>query len=362
MSNLKKTKRKRKRLKSGVIILFFLCVALLGLFLVDWDTLYKQVTIKGYTQFSEIGYNESEILKMTDILDENQLEQALSQDYHEDIVERLTIEHYATLSDLGYDRAQLDVILDQPSTIRDYVVSHPKIEPILTWLDQANLIPERFSRYLSYAAEHPETKPEFVIRLVNANRDKPLYSDVQSTDTSKGILMLVNKYFALESDYIPPDLTPASSCGGFLMVKEAAAALNRLCTSLKDEGIDFAISNTYRSYTTQAKIYNRYLGEDSQANVDRYSARPGHSEHQAGLAVDFKTTSADITAFAGTSADLYLKENAHLFGFIQRYQSGQEILTGYKTESWHYRYVGVEVAIELKASGLTFDEYVALNP
>jgi len=138
--------------------------------------------------------------------------------------------------------------------------------------------------------------------------------------------------------------------------------LNRLCTSLKDEGIDFAISNTYRSYATQAKIYNRYLGEDSQANVDRYSARPGHSEHQAGLAVDFKTTSADITAFTGTSADLYLKENAHLFGFIQRYQSGQEILTGYKTESWHYRYVGVEVATELKASGLTFDEYVALNP
>ena len=117
----------------------------------------------------------------------------------------------------------------------------------------------------------------------------------------------------------------------------------------------------YRSYQTQQNLYNRYLQKDPQNVVDTYSARAGHSEHQTGLAIDVSSNNSDMITFEVSPSFKWMKENAHLYGYILRYQKGKEDITGYKYEPWHYRYVGKEIATLLYQTGLTFDEYVAIN-
>ena len=95
--------------------------------------------------------------------------------------------------------------------------------------------------------------------------------------------------------------------------------------------------------------------------MDTYSARAGHSEHQTGLAIDVSSNNPDILSFEMSTSFKWMKEHAHEYGFILRYPKGKEDITGYMYEPWHYRYVGKEIATLLYQTGMTFDEYVAIN-
>lgn len=118
------------------------------------------------------------------------------------------------------------------------------------------------------------------------------------------------------------------------------------------------VCSGFRSYTVQKNLYNSYVRRDGAENADRYSARPGHSEHQTGLAFDINY--AD-DRFKGTPEASWLAENAYKYGFILRYPEGKEPITGYMFEPWHYRYVGVENAAKIYASGLTLEEYFGIT-
>ena len=110
---------------------------------------------------------------------------------------------------------------------------------------------------------------------------------------------------------------------------------------------------------TQRGLYNNYKNRDGEAAADTYSARPGHSEHQLGLAVDIR--SRTLTSNLTDSDYKWMLENSYKYGFIVRYPKGKQHITQFIEEPWHLRYLGVELATKVKESGLTYDEYYARN-
>ncbi|MDO4666279.1 MAG: LD-carboxypeptidase LdcB/DacB [Streptococcus sp.] len=156
-------------------------------------------------------------------------------------------------------------------------------------------------------------------------------------------IIIVNKHYPLSQDYNPGENPTAK------------AELLKLIAAMQEQG--FAISDEYsgfRSYENQSQLYQNYVNQDGQEAADRYSARPGHSEHQSGLAFDLIDTSGNLVQEAGASQ--WLLENSYKYGFIVRYQKGMESSTGYMPESWHLRYIGKE-AKDIAQSGQSLEEY-----
>jgi len=128
----------------------------------------------------------------------------------------------------------------------------------------------------------------------------------------------------------------------------------------KNDGIDLMLGSGYRSYDVQAFYYNNYVNTYGQAEADRFSARPGTSEHQTGLALDVSGIDRVCyleVCFEEQPAGKWVADNAHKFGFIIRYPEGKESITGYQYEPWHLRYVGQELATELNSLSLTMEEF-----
>lgn len=187
------------------------------------------------------------------------------------------------------------------------------------------------------------------------------YPDSQLATIRNDYLSVVNKQYRLESSFVPYDLVNIDSAltvyGGASIVSHVHDKYLEMRNAAAQSGLNLTVSNCYRSYARQKELYTHYLGSNSQSVVDTFSARPGHSEHQLGLACDFAAGKNDLGKFTGTAEQIWMTENAQDYGFILRYPSGKESITGYQYESWHYRYVG-ELAPEIKASGLTLDEYM----
>ena len=159
--------------------------------------------------------------------------------------------------------------------------------------------------------------------------------------------VLVDKKKGLGETYAPADLTPLSgpyyAVGrkGLSLRAEAARALETMGKAALKDGVRLVASSTYRSYAYQRTVYARVIAEIGQKAADRESAQPGHSQHQLGLAVDFGSID---DSFAKTKASRWLQANAGRFGWSISYPQGYEAVTGYRWESWHYRYVGVPLA------------------
>ena len=179
-------------------------------------------------------------------------------------------------------------------------------------------------------------------------------------------MILINKEHGLPKDYVPSDLTPVNVpfAQGVVESKkqmraDAAKALEEMFSAAMEDGIELLGISGYRSYYTQRNIYEHRLKEAGEEHVSRYNAKPGHSEHQTGLAMDVGCPGyVDLTErFARTDAYRWLTENAYRYGFIIRYTKGDEEETGYAFEPWHVRYVGDEAEAVWK-SGLTLEKYV----
>ena len=138
-----------------------------------------------------------------------------------------------------------------------------------------------------------------------------------------------------------------------------AGPLTDMFGAASKAGHDLMIGSAYRSATTQEALFNSYVASAGFEEANMYSAHPGHSEHQTGLAVDISTTSQQCylsACFINTADGKWLSENAHAYGFTLRYPDGKESITGYNFEPWHYRYVGVDLATALYESDLTLDQ------
>lgn len=195
------------------------------------------------------------------------------------------------------------------------------------------------------------------------------YQNVITVSNPDSMLVLVNKNYALSEDYEPSDLvlpnvlsTDYNQNQNIYLRKEAAMYLEQLFYAAQNEaGLTLLARSGYRSYQTQISLYDRYVSQNGTEKADTFSARAGHSEHQTGLAMDVTADSVNrqlVTDFGLTPEGIWLKENAHRFGYIIRYLEGREDETGYQYEPWHIRYVGVEAATEIYENNWILEQYL----
>ncbi len=214
-------------------------------------------------------------------------------------------------------------------------------------------------RYISYHEKNPNLSMEDVITRVNIGLDQDYYTHTKESPYLNQVYILSNKYITL-SDYVPENLEKvSSSCstGTRYLVREARLAFEEMCADAKKEGYTINAMSTYRSYEYQVGLYQRYVDQDGVEKADTYSARPGFSEHQTGLVADVDNRKTAYTSFDTTKEYTWMQNNAYKYGFILRYPKGKEDITGYTYESWHYRYVGKEIASYIQENHITFDEY-----
>lgn len=180
------------------------------------------------------------------------------------------------------------------------------------------------------------------------------------SDPSRITVIINKKHCFSPLDWAPGDLTIVD---GFYLRSEAANQLQTMRNDAAAAGIAFEISSAYRSYAGQVSTYNHWVAVNgSAAAADTVSARPGYSEHQTGLVVDLKVGACVLDCFGGTAQYNWLVENAANYGFIQRYPAGLSAITGYSTESWHWRYVGAPTAQAMKANGIqTLEQYFGVD-
>ena len=230
---------------------------------------------------------------------------------------------------------------------------------IFDLMDEEYYIYNNTIRYMDYYKKNGSLTSKEIVTNVNSSIDYEFYTNTRKTDMSKGNLILVNKYNYLDKYYEPEDLVEIpvgyTTWGGYL-TEDTWNAFKKMADVAYKEGIDLYSISPYRSYTTQEGLYERYAARDGYEEADTYSARPGFSEHQTGLAIDIN--SAD-DSFANTKEAKWLSENAYKYGFILRYPKGKEYITGYQFEPWHYRYVGLDAAKYIYEHDITFEEYYA---
>lgn len=186
------------------------------------------------------------------------------------------------------------------------------------------------------------------------------YKDINTIYDPSSYDFLVNKNNKLTSDYIPNDLEMIDinySCKDKYLRQEARINFENMAKKAKEENYNIVAVSTFRSYEYQEKLYNNYVSDKGFYYADMASARAGHSEHQTGLAVDVADLSLDYDNFESTKEFIWMKDNAHKFGFILRYPKASFHITGFKYEPWHYRYVGVDIATYIYKNNLTLEEY-----
>lgn len=199
---------------------------------------------------------------------------------------------------------------------------------ISTALQKAQLPIDLSRRVLEQYKQQPE---QFIKTVNNITAQDPY------------LWRLVDKTHGLDSSYEPDDLIPLKGGAyllnrtGLQLRRAAAEALEIMAKAAKIDGVTLVVSSCYRSYGYQKQVYERNVQQMGQAAADRESARPGHSQHQLGLAVDFGNID---DSFAQTKQSQWLEKNAGRYGWSLSYPKNMEQVTGYRWESWHYRYVG----------------------
>ncbi len=228
------------------------------------------------------------------------------------------------------------------------------------------------SQTLPNVAEDPDIGEDIDLEFVN---DLSEYEQYMNPEDRDAYLILVNKTNSIDESSIPENLVSIADVRKDgrkeQMVETAEKALEAMFIELRSAGYtDVSVTSGYRSYQKQVSLFSTYLNREKTNNpslseeeakqiVLTYSAFPGTSEHQTGLACDMHNLSSASVAFAQKEAYAWLKENCHKFGFILRFPEDKVEITGYSFEPWHYRFVGRYHATRMNSLGMCLEEYVA---
>jgi D-alanyl-D-alanine carboxypeptidase len=235
---------------------------------------------------------------------------------------------------------------------------------IITSLDQT-------SEYYQ-SAEKELQKPAYSgsVGSVKIDDEAPFNIPSWSLFQTGNIWTLISKAKPVEKSFVPETLVILGVAHGdaadsMKVAKKIDEPLKKLFAAAKKDGVDLAVSSAYRSSTDQQEILEEFTQIQGESVARQYVAEPGKSEHQSGLAVDLSDNTpaclqnSDDCSLSSASAQ-WLIDNAHNYGFIQRYPPGSSSITGVAYERWHYRYVGIPLARAIHDSNLTFDEFVEL--
>lgn len=217
--------------------------------------------------------------------------------------------------------------------------------------------------FLMRMSEEPTSEPVQVEPVTEATEPEYYF------DPNDPNLVLVNKEEVVDEDYAPEELVyidesmRASDRAPQYqrMQPEAAAAFEELVNDAAADGMTIKVTTAYRPYSYQADLYYYYLAVKGEEWTQQYSAPPGTSEHQTGLAADVSCESINYeldVSFGETAEGKWLAQHAHEYGYILRYQEDMEDITGYSYEPWHIRYVGKEAAEVITEKGITLEEFL----
>ena len=266
------------------------------------------------------------------------------------IEEKLNEEEQKKIIELGYDEFI-------PNFLNTKYFMFKNLEG---YLDQVITKDEDFFKY--HGTEGYDY--EKIVSLVNVHRNINYYEADLKTDFSKGYGILANKYYSLGEDYEPDDLVNVDIKYYYGEPKkirsEAYDAFIEMWNAAYEDGIYLILISGYRSAAHQKEVYDAYQADKGTKYADSIAARTGYSEHQTGLALDIYSKECTSQAkFHESKSYEWLINNSYKFGFILRYPKDKQNITGYNYESWHYRYLGKDLAKKVYDSGLTFDEYYA---
>lgn len=349
---------KRYKIHWNNILLFLLiliCITISIFFL-----FFNKTTAK---VLSSIGYKSEEIQFLKE-LSKEELVIIKSNDYIPNLVKLISnndydsnkISNYIDLINQNNNEVDVNTIIYIVNNNIKYDYS-TKLENLIK---HQYFILSRLDRYMSYA----EDDINKIITDVNSNLDYEFYTHVSSTDISKGTLMIVNKFYNLEDGYSYGELVKMdskySNRSDSLLNSTAYEAFKKLVDDAEKEGYHIRNNSSYRSYSYQNNLYNNYKKNNGKEWADKWSARPGYSEHQTGLALDVGVRSdLSLGKFGNSKEFVWMKDNCYKYGFILRYPEGKEYITGYGYEPWHYRYVGIDAASYIYEHNITFEEYYA---
>ncbi|MDY2804022.1 MAG: M15 family metallopeptidase [Bacilli bacterium] len=377
---MKKRKRKINKKRILILILFLLIILSIGIYLIVPKRYGYQKDV--INVFKEDNYYEKikETKKYSKTLETAVIENNYKKEYFDEyldinyVEEDNFINNINKLLDLGYKNKDINTFYEKVPKSIDVITSNKYDKNIINYISLDYFKEENLDRYIKY--DFIDTKSvydttilkekynyEDTVTFVNAYLDKDYYSnDIPlSKDKASKLDVIVNKYYKLDKDYEPEDLTVINSkfaSGTQKLRKEAADKFEEMASDMLKENLKIYAGSTYRSYSYQEGLYNRYVKKDGFKEAETYSARAGYSEHQLGLAVDIVNGKWNYLS-EGDKEYTWLINNSYKYGFILRYPHESEYITGYVFEDWHFRYLGIDLATKVHESKLTYDEYIA---
>ena len=299
------------------------------------DYLYKQ---SNEYKLKELGYTDDEVKLFLD---------KLSDDEESNLIERTK-----QLEEEGYKEFI-------PYFVKCEYFLYAKLD---LYLEQIITKKQDFFHY----KEPSKYDFNHLVSIVNSHANEEPYTKDRKSDLSKGVAVIANKHYQL-GDYAPDDLVAIPwkyRFGGendkIEVRQEVYDAYLEMWEAANQEDIYLLALSGYRSKVEQEKEYNYYKQYKGEAYADSIAARPGWSEHQTGLAIDiYSKECSSAQTFKDSKTYAWLSENSYKYGFILRYTEGDEKITGYHYESWHYRYLGKDLAKKVHDAGITYDEYYA---
>lgn len=378
--SMKKRKRKINKKRILILILFLLIILSIGIYLIVPKRYGYQKDV--INVFKEDNFYEKikETKKYSKTLETAVIENNYKKEYFDEyldinyVEEDNFINNINKLLDLGYKNKDINTFYEKVPKSIDVITSNKYDKNIINYISLDYFKEENLDRYIKY--DFIDTKSvydttilkekynyEDTVTFVNAYLDKDYYSnDIPlSKDKASKLDVIVNKYYKLDKDYEPEDLTVINSkfaSGTQKLRKEAADKFEEMASDMLKENLKIYAGSTYRSYSYQEGLYNRYVKKDGFKEAETYSARAGYSEHQLGLAVDIVNGKWNYLS-EGDKEYTWLINNSYKYGFILRYPHESEYITGYVFEDWHFRYLGIDLATKVHESKLTYDEYIA---
>lgn len=371
-----KVRKTKLKLKSGVFKIIKILGIILVLLLIIYIWYFKQIKKiekLGYSKIAseKIFFDKDNKDYIMTVKDNKTLNAALESDYYKEkylknyvkitfVKQKHLIENINKLLDKGYSNSDVSIIITHgnDNDVTEFA-KRERVKYLEEFYEYSFAKIKYYDRYLKYTDETGEDERTSIIH-VNLNMDKVEYEDAIEINKFS-YDMLINKYNFVNEKFEPDDLIsiPKEYSDEKMMANRVAVnALVQLIESAKIDGYEIEINSAYRSYQDQIDIiefYRKWYGDNY---VNNYVARAGFSEHQSGLAFDLGSSTSKT--FLQSKEYKWMQENAHKYGFIIRFYKKVESITGYKSEPWHYRYVGKEIATYIHDHDISFEEYYAM--
>ena len=359
---------KKRKLKKRILLTFIIIVIVL---IISFLLVIKQIN-NSKSKYSDKAINtikennikdiyKEEYSKTLDmILKDNAYQTEYLEEYLDiEYIEKDNfIEYINKYLNIGYSGKEINNIFKLSDKNQEKLLNLEKKE-FKNYVSISNFNIDNLERYNNYKKE---TNKDYqtVVTYVNINLDKEFYEDSKLVNNPDDLTVIVNKFNHVDKNFIPKDLvTLFDSTNGAKMVRPAAEAYKKFIEAASKDEITLQSTTAYRSYSFQNTLYTNYVAQDGTKKADTYSARPGSSEHQLGLAVDLNDPNVSGKRLDDKDYEWVLN-NSYKYGFIVRYTKDGVPITGYMEEPWHIRYLGIELATKVYESNLTYEEYYDL--